>query len=170
MEGPNDLPSLKRHEALQPLSREHMNGLVMARNLKRAADGTEADRRRVVEDFLHAWKSEIAHHFDDEERLLMDLIAAADVRDRLLDEHRVLRDLAHRCENDRDAIARDPQTLRQLGVLLHDHIRWEERVLFELVQCEHPEALDLLLHEAHAIEENRPMSRARKRLKGWPEN
>ena len=168
MDQPKHRPSLKRHETLQPLSREHMNGLVIARNLKRATTGSPQDRSRVVEEFLHAWHTEIAHHFDDEERLLLDLIDQVEIRNQLLGEHHVLRSLAARIQSDPPAAANEPALLKHVSQLLHDHIRWEERILFELVQQGHPEALDALLHEAQAIEQRRPLSRPRKTLDDWP--
>lgn len=80
------------------------------------------------------------------------------MRARLLDEHRRLRDLADRCIGDP---ARDPDLLRCMGVLLHDHIRWEERVLFEAIPRGHPASLSALESEAARIEERRSGSRAR---------
>lgn len=156
-----DTPPLSRHAALRPLSREHMGGLVQARSLRRAAEGDAAWRRAAVEAFVTAWSAELSPHFEDEERLLLPLIDEPAMRARLLDEHRRLRDLAERCSGDPDSVARDPDLLRRLGTLLHDHIRWEERVLFEAIQRDHPVPLAGLEAEAARIEERRPGSRAR---------
>ncbi|KAA0212474.1 MAG: hypothetical protein DYG94_14650, partial [Leptolyngbya sp. PLA3] len=41
-------PPLLRHAALQPLSREHMSGLIQARNLRRAAGGGHALRAGMM--------------------------------------------------------------------------------------------------------------------------
>lgn len=156
-----DTPPLSRHAALRPLSREHMGGLVQARSLRRAAEGDSASRHAAVETFARVWAAEISPHFDDEERLLLPLVDEPAMRARLLDEHRRLRDLAERCIGDPDSVARDPDLLRRLGTLLHDHIRWEERVLFEAIQRDHPALLSALESEAARIEEHRPGSRAR---------
>lgn len=155
---------LKRHPSLQPLSREHMNGLIQARALQRASESDEADRRRTVAGFAKAWQSEIRPHFDDEERLLLPLVDSEDLRVRLLSEHTALRRLAERCVRDSMAAAKDAELLRELGVRLHDHIRWEEREFFEAVQRDHPNALAGLSAEAAAIEHLRPGSRARHSL------
>lgn len=157
-------PPLKRHAALQPLSREHMGGLIQARHLQRAADGDIAERRRAVAEFVGVWQAEIREHFDDEERLLLPLTGSPELRRRLLSEHEGLRRLAERCEHDPEAAAEDARLMRRLGVLLHDHIRWEEREFFEAVQREHPGELTALAAEAVRIEERRPGSRARTRL------
>lgn len=166
--GEDRTPPLVRHPALRPLSREHMGGLVQARNLVRAAEGDAAARRRAVDDFVGVWRAEIRDHFDDEERLLLPLTGDAALRERLLAEHATLRDLAARCEGEPDAVAADAGLVRRIGELLHDHIRWEERVYFEAVQREHPDALAAMLGEAEQIEHRRPASRARVRLEGWP--
>ncbi|MCC6661399.1 MAG: hemerythrin domain-containing protein [Phycisphaerales bacterium] len=159
-------PPLKRHAALVPLSREHMNGLIQARNLQRAAGQDGA--ARAVAAFVDAWNAEIREHFDDEERLLLPLTGSPALRRRLLGEHDVLRGLAARCEADPAAIAGDPATMRRLGTLLNDHIRWEEREFFEVVQREHPGALDAMEHEAAIIERRRPGARARQVSGGKP--
>ena len=157
-------PPLKRHATLQPLSREHMGGLIQARSLRQAADRERAKRLLAIASFLDAWRSEIRAHFDDEERLLLPLVSSPVLRERLLDEHGILRRLAEECERDPEAAANDTDLLRQIGVRLHDHIRWEEREFFEAVQRDHPEALAALASEASSIEEQRPGSRARYRL------
>ena len=100
-------PPLKRHAVLQPLSREHMGGLIQARNLQRAADMTEPDRLRAIGEFMDTWRAEIKEHFDDEERLLLPLTDSPEMRQRLLHEHHALRDLANQCEHNPAAVAAD---------------------------------------------------------------
>jgi hemerythrin-like domain-containing protein len=157
-------PPLKRHDALQPLSREHMNGLIQARRLTRAARADGAARLDAVRAFVVAWTSEIRDHFDDEERMLLPLPQPEALRRRLLDEHAALRSSAARCVDDPRAAALDPHFVAQLGSLLHDHIRWEERHYFQFIQHEHPAALDALLADADAIQRERPGARARRKL------
>ncbi len=157
--GAASTPPLHRHPALQPLSREHFNGLVQARRLRQAADGSADERRSAVDGFETAWLDEIAPHFDDEERLLGPLASRADA-ERLRAEHEVIRSLAgevfalrERCDSDR---------LRRLGHLLHDHIRWEERSLFPALQASiGDEDLERIAHATQRVEEERPGSRRR---------
>lgn len=155
---------LKRHLALQPLSREHMSGLIQARNLQRAAGGEAHERRTAVEAFVRVWHTEIREHFDDEERLLLPLTECSELRDRLLAEHGALRELAERCTREPETSASDATMMQRLGRLLHDHIRWEERIFFESIQREHPEELNRLLQEADRIERLRPGARPRHTL------
>ena len=155
---------LKRHATLQPLSREHMGGLIHARSLRQAADQDRASRVRAIAGFLHAWRCEIGAHFDDEERMLLPLVHSPALRGRLLDDHGAFRRLAEQCERDPEGVASDAGLVCQIGIRLHDHIRWEEREFFEAVQRDHPEALAALESEAAIIEEQRPGSRARHKL------
>lgn len=154
-------PPLKRHPALQPLSREHMSGLSQSRKLREAADEGKEKRLDAISEFVGVWRSEISDHFDDEERLLLPLTSDESLRDRLLSEHRGVRDLARACAREPDRVASEPDTMRRLSTLLRDHIRWEERVFFEAIQREHPDALESMLHAADEIESRRPGSRPR---------
>ncbi len=149
-------PPLKRHVSLQPFSREHFGGLVQARRLQEAAAGAAEDRRRKVADFERLWRAELAGHFDDEERLLRGLMDA-EQRRRLLEEHREIRGLVATVEGAGDASEIEPDVLRRLGQLLHDHIRWEERVLFPAIeQAADAEQLKVLGVATAAIETQRP--------------
>lgn len=147
---------LKRHPALQPLSREHVGGLIQAHNLQHAAN-----EDRAVGKSAAVWRSEIWEHFDDEERLLLPLTSSRELRERLLAEHGALRELAERCESDPSSLAANAEAMHTLCTLLHDHIRWDERVYFESVQREHPEALAQMMNDSAAIEGRQPSSRAR---------
>lgn len=141
-----------------------MNGLIQARNLMRASEQGLPERRQAVDAFVCAWRSEIREHFDDEERLLLPLCSRPALRVQLIDEHRVLRTLAERCERQPDEIAADKGLVQRAGQLLNDHIRWEERVFFEALQADQPAGLAELLEAAGHIHVQRPGSRPRHRI------
>lgn len=120
----------KRAEALQPLSRDHLVALLTAKALKEA-DDEEAARAR----FLEFWDPHGAHHFRVEEEVLLPhwaLFAEVDAEAvrRMLDEHLVIRREALRLA----AGEGDLEELRRLGRLLHDHVRFEERLLFPMIE------------------------------------
>lgn len=155
---------IKRHPALQPLSREHMSGLVQARNLRQAADSTAADRRGTLARFIAVWDGEISHHFEDEERMLAGLLCPASLT-RLISEHRQIQLLVEQAIAQTETDSPDPSLLQQLGDLLHDHIRWEEREAFnEAEQAATPAELDDLTRDGAAIERDRPGARPRLHL------
>jgi mannose-6-phosphate isomerase-like protein (cupin superfamily) len=133
---------VKRHPALVPLSHDHHQTLVRARELRRAAaDGDDAELERVSGRFGRAFAGEISRHFREEEELVFPLLGELEPPPAPLVEasvqHARIRALARRLP-DRTAAA-------ELGALLEAHVRLEERELFELLQATvGGEALDAL--------------------------
>lgn len=147
---------ISRHQALAPFSRDHYVGLVQARHLIKAADKDDVSRRKALSEFVDAWDSDIAAHFRDEERLLA-AVACPEDRHRLLTEHERLARLAAEARELRRQVDPDPAALRDIGESLDDHIRWEERELFNRVQSKlTPEQLQELGVQTAAIERSRP--------------
>jgi hemerythrin-like domain-containing protein len=148
-------PPQKRDESLQPLSRDHYTGLVQAERLRKAGDGSAADRQQALAGFVDAWQREIVEHFADEERLLTDMMTETE-HARLLTEHRHLRELANQAQHAQHADDPDGPWCRQLGETLRDHIRWEERELFPVLQQRaSPEQLARLAEHTAPIEQRR---------------
>ena len=152
---------MKRHVSLQPLSRDHYGGLVQAKHLTEAADKGPDERAAAVAGFARAWETEISDHFAVEERLLLPLLGdeAAEAA-RLREEHGALRALAAQAA----VPSVEPNTLRTLGRRLHDHIRWEERELFPLLERTLSEAQLAALEEPLQEAENRRPRAAHPRL------
>lgn len=155
----NENPPIQRHPALAPLSRDHYAGLVQAQHLIKAGDTTKAlavDRRQAVAEFLDVWAREIRPHFEDEEQLLGELLAADD-RKQMRDEHQALYSIADALRALRKEIDPDPATLVKAGTLLNNHIRWEERELFGRLQNDLTEdQLAQLQKRTTVLEESRP--------------
>ncbi|MCC6682632.1 MAG: hemerythrin domain-containing protein [Phycisphaeraceae bacterium] len=149
---------LKRHPSLQPLSRDHYQGLVQAQHLMKAANGNAQDRRKAVADFLDVWSRLIEPHFDDEEGLLVGLVHDAHRR-RLLEGHRRLRELAAEGREHRRQVDPGAAWVRDLGETLNAHIRWEERELFTTLELD-PARLGGLLPKATQIEASRRRGRS----------
>lgn len=122
---------MKRHPALVPLSHDHHQTLVRARELRRAAaDGDDAELERVAGRFRRAFAGEVSRHFRDEEELLFPLLGEVEPPPeplvRAATQHARIRALVQRLP-DRPAAA-------ELGALLEEHVRLEERELFDLIQ------------------------------------
>ncbi|TVQ62286.1 MAG: hemerythrin domain-containing protein [Phycisphaerales bacterium] len=128
-------PPIKRHEALQPFSREHLLGLSVARDLRQAPEAGREASHEAVDRLLRLWGDELQGHFHDEERLLTPIIDDPALLKRLTNEHTHIAALTTEA---REARARntapDDALIRALGDALHDHIRWEERVLFPAIE------------------------------------
>ena len=134
---------MKRHPGLVPLSHDHHHVLVEARRLRRAADGAAEARTEAGRRFLALFARETAVHFREEEELLFPLLVAhaANGEESLaaaLVEHARVRALVRTLERELDGGSPAPETLRQLGELVVEHVRREERELFALVQDEVP--------------------------------
>ncbi|MBS0370819.1 MAG: hemerythrin domain-containing protein [Proteobacteria bacterium] len=115
-----------RDPRLIELSREHHIALRLA---KRLAGAGTADGLPAVTSFLRQEKPTLLRHFGDEERdLLPQLREFGEVAlaERLVKEHRDMEDLMTRDQ--------DPAALTSLGRMLADHVRFEERELFEVLQ------------------------------------
>lgn len=137
---------MKRHPDLVELSDDHHQGLVNALRLKKAASGGGADPVEAARNFLGFWREDTSVHFRKEEEVLMpvvaryvgDLLEAEPVAEMLV-QHARIRGLAMQI---RDEVGRDdvqPNTLRELGEQLEDHIRLEEREVFPLIEEALPE-------------------------------
>jgi len=117
---------VKRAEALQPLSREHLGALLVAKKLREAEDLGEVSRA-----FLEFWQEDGRRHFRIEEEVLLPGWALhaevdADGVARMLEEHLEIRREALRLAAGECSL----EEARELGTLLHDHVRFEERELF----------------------------------------
>ncbi len=123
---------MKRSEALAALSRDHHHALDAARRLRRA-DAGAVDA--AVAHFQEFWQHDGRRHFEIEEELILPALPADDAdwraaTTRVLDEHRRIRAGASEVADLEDAHA--------LGELLHDHVRFEERQLFALLEARLP--------------------------------
>lgn len=119
---------MKRHENLQPLSRQHHNGLLavllLEKGIKRGADA------RQLCDFINwIFTEDLDLHFRLEEQHLVPLMQQhpelAEMAARLLDEHRLLQELKGQIN-----AALNPSDAAAFADLLEKHIRFEERVAF----------------------------------------
>ncbi|MCC2671677.1 MAG: Hemerythrin cation binding region [Armatimonadetes bacterium] len=127
---------MKRSAELRDLSEEHHYGLVASRQLRLAAEATEPVET-AIEAFLVNWREEILPHFATEEAVLLPHLARVlgpedSLIVRTLAEHAALRvavlELGAAPEPERRFLA------TRAAELLHNHIRFEERVLFPEIE------------------------------------
>ena len=130
---------MKRSAALTPLSHDHQHALDAALWLRRAEPGTLA---AAGERFHAFFEQEGRRHFEIEEELVLPALPADDpewsaaVR-RVLADHEAIRGAA-------GAIA-SVDAARALGERLNEHVRFEERTLFAIIERRlAPGALDRL--------------------------
>lgn len=123
----NTNPPIKRSAVLQPLSREHHHVLLLAWKIRKGLEiGIEPSRMKVYIQWLD--KKYLQPHVDFEERFIYPLLPAENepiVQARA--EHQQLRYYL-------DHLGEDEAVYLDLANLLEQHIRFEERVLFNQIQ------------------------------------
>lgn len=134
--------SLKRHESLQELSRHHMEALHLALKLRRAGtDKSSLTPEETQQEVKEFWEPNGQEHFREEEEILLPTFAQYAEIDRpeiidMLMEHVKIRALINQViEMDEIYLG----IMHELGELLNEHVRKEERVIFEMIQGELPE-------------------------------
>jgi iron-sulfur cluster repair protein YtfE (RIC family) len=89
----------------------------------------------VASAYVDAFFAETVEHFRREEEILFPLYlrhaGSTPVLERILREHMELHGLVRALRAEAAAGDIPPETLRTVGELLHDHVRVEERELFE---------------------------------------
>jgi hypothetical protein len=126
---------LYRAPALVPLSRDHHEALIQALRLRRAAG-----RLPAALAFLDFHRAELEGHMADEEDVVLRAAEAVDPAGvaRIRHEHGEIRKLAAGLEA---AVASGEEIaalMEDLARLLHDHVRYEERVFFMALQAAVP--------------------------------
>jgi hemerythrin-like domain-containing protein len=142
----NEVKPIKRSVELQPLSREHHDGLLFIWKLRQGLDNnTPIETLKSFTAWY--WKNHIKQHFYHEEKLLLPFFNPVDpLALRMKEEHDYIRELIL-------AIGREPvrHDFVQLCNLIETHIRFEEREFFSYLELNlsHQELKDVF----HQLEE-----------------
>lgn len=129
---------LKRHENLKPLSREHHQGLLLCWKIREGLKKEiRPDRIKKYADFFY--EAHLLPHFKFEEKEIFPLLGNNNqLVKQALSQHQRLSSLF---TEDYGA----QKALEEIEKALEDHIRFEERVLFEQIQMQvEKEKLDRL--------------------------
>lgn len=123
----DDSKPIKRHKALQPLSRQHHFGLLFSWKIRKGfAQNISIERMRSFRDWFY--ENEILPHFEAEEKHIFPLLDKSHLLIiRALKEHRRIKRLFMDTKN-------IEKTLSLLEEELVAHIRFEERILFNKIQ------------------------------------
>lgn len=121
---------MRRHPALQDLSRDHHHVLLHARRLR--GDDARVDAATARQRFLSYYDAILVHHLREEEEALRPHLTTNQA-DRLVSEHNQIRKLAA-------DLATSSAGASELGELLRAHVRWEEDELFQDLQAKLQEA------------------------------
>lgn len=138
---------MKRHQALQDLSRDHHEALVQAQRLQKGAlAGEEADAlspKTLADDFLSFWNDHAADHFREEEEVLLPIYSryekptSCESIRTMLNDHAWFRNAVIKLQ---ELLERSPDEselnsyLQTIGERLQKHAKMEEQELFEILQ------------------------------------
>lgn len=131
---------MKRHEALQDLSRDHFFALRCALEIRQGAEAGGAGLQKAADSVLELWEADLQHHFREEEELLLPLLGRHGAVTghpevcQMLDDHAWLRDRIREVDRLRQGGADFGPLLEEVGRRLHDHARFEEREVFPLLE------------------------------------
>jgi hypothetical protein len=121
----NGKKPLKRNPSLRELSRDHHSGLLLCWKIRTGLDkNIETERIKKYAD--HFFATNLEPHFQLEEKILYPLLGDEPMVKKALDEHAALRSLFKK--------EADPETLKQITLILNAHIRFEEREMFNRLQ------------------------------------
>ena len=118
---------IDRKEYLKPLSREHHQGLLLCWKIRTGfAKDVSKERIKVYSDWF--FKTYLLPHFEAEEKYVFPVLGNEnELIIKAVDEHRQLTKLF---SDDADI----ESSLKKIQTALDDHIRFEERVLFNEIQ------------------------------------
>jgi hemerythrin-like domain-containing protein len=123
----SEITPIKRHEAIQPLSREHHHGLLLCFRI-RVGLQRNIDTARIKQYVDWFWTNHLKEHFDIEEKYVFPVLDTNDemfIRAHV--EHRRLEALISQQTV-------DGRTLDEIAKILEGHIRFEERIMFNKIQ------------------------------------
>ncbi|SFN73523.1 hypothetical protein SAMN04487989_103103 [Bizionia echini] len=136
---------LKRHKALQPLSREHHHGLLLSWKIRSGfSKNVSADRIKSYADWF--FENHLIPHFELEETEIFTILDSDnELVKKALADHRRLKRL----------FTKEPNLEKSLNKIeeeLEKHIRFEERILFPEIQKVASEAQLQYIEKIHQPE------------------
>jgi iron-sulfur cluster repair protein YtfE (RIC family) len=129
---------MKRHPALIPLSQDHHKALLLAQLLKRNAPeyhGLPKDLIGKMNFAKEIYHTELEDHFRDEEQFVFPYIKGKNAElnnliSEILNEHIILKEKILSLLDNPNLV----DQLDEIGNILGEHVRKEERILFEKAQ------------------------------------
>lgn len=132
--------AILRHATLQPLSRQHHQGLLASLLLEKGLK-KKASLKEMRDFIIQFWEEELRLHFEKEDVLFLPLAykypQLVDGLTQLKNEHQEIRMIIQKLNN--EARSEQYDTIASFANLLEKHIRFEERQLFNSIQETLPE-------------------------------
>lgn len=121
---------IKRHPAFVAFSKDHHFGLMLVWKIKTGFNGG-VNPERISNYVLYFFEEDLQHHFHEEEQLIFSKMLADDaLRKQAEAEHESIYAIVEQIKQNKH----DKDLLHRFAVMLDDHIRFEERILFNRLQ------------------------------------
>lgn len=129
---------LKRDIHLLHLSHEHHNGLMIVFRIRKGIKN-KTGFERIRDYILHCWNEDLLPHFNEEEAYVFNLPSSKELEAVITakQQHLMIAELIEKLRKNEDVT-------EQFANLLDEHIRFEERTVFELIQTLPEAELDTL--------------------------
>lgn len=122
---------MKRHPSLKKLSSDHHQGLVYSKKLIMTARKTEAEAEEIFVLFAKFFNGELRVHFAEEENHLTPYFENNTLIKKMHSDHKNMK-AAFEALNTEGGNLKDG--LAAIGKMLNDHIRFEEKELFPMIE------------------------------------
>jgi iron-sulfur cluster repair protein YtfE (RIC family) len=133
---------MKRHKAIIPLSQDHHQALRFATAMQKNASPTKRALQTIpekLEDAKRTYTLELIPHFKHEEEILFPIARGYSgeldkALDSIIEEHNIIAEAFENIE-----VGNLEDNLDRIGKLVEQHVRTEERILFQLIQRDVPD-------------------------------
>lgn len=122
---------MKRHPSLKKLSSDHHQGLVYSKKLIMTAGKTEAEAEEIFVLFAKFFNGELRDHFTEEENHLTPCFKNNPLIERMQADHRNMKAAFEALNTGGSNLKAG---LAAIGKMLNDHIRFEEKELFPMIE------------------------------------
>ena len=114
---------IKRHEALQPWSREHHQGLLLSWKIKKGF-ALNLDPKRIKDYCDWFWKTHLIPHFETEEKYIFPILGEENhLIEQALDDHGQLKAMFEQTEADTDVLSQIESLLNLPGGVRRSDLR-----------------------------------------------
>lgn len=122
---------IKRSKSLVSLSKEHHDGLLLCWKV-RTGCRNKTELTRIANYIVQCYQTNLKQHFEHEETLLFSLLPDTDeMKIKALEQHQILAGIVEKLDRNNDCTE---STLLSFADELDDHIRFEERQLFNYIE------------------------------------
>jgi iron-sulfur cluster repair protein YtfE (RIC family) len=128
----------RRHDSLIPLTHDHHHTLAQARRLHLAAGAAPHERVAASAEFIMLFDTDILAHFRDEEERIFPLVIDHDEAEsalvRVMMEHLRIHAAVGVLRTEVANASPSTSSMEALADLIVDHVRFEEKVLFPMIE------------------------------------